>query len=614
MDNRAKERGGDEDEKLAQNLARFEQLMLSASSHASAGRNAPKSNSAITKKKRQSIGAMELEALDEGRAALFARSSPSAAQSKAALSEEAAAETLALQFSQSGVLDADQFMRDGFAFASAREAATFLLDQRHDAALALLTSQARACCAAILDVRVKTTILALYVANAMGGSRCAASTPSSDDFLPPSLRLSSLSKQEQTSLSNFQLLNDKSHNDERKAGMIHIGRLSHGMAVPRALLFKFLADRCQLPSELHYCRSKQEQFLEAVNDDIEKEEEEKQEEEYLWNVVQMGDEGSGEGEGEKMVVDLMHAPSKFYPIDTDEARRYIFMGCKSDSQQSYSPPSSSSPSPALQEGATSISSEKVPLSLVSPSFSGEGADDGRWMLPRPFASCPVVLCERFGSGGGGGSVWRANIAGFICAVKVTDLRPLTKAAKQRVTEEIMLLRKLHHPNIVTYLGEEKRGHELRIFLEAIPRCLFQTIQDIKKGKRAFFRLKEIITCIMSISQALIYLHSREQPIVHGDIKSKNILIELRETEAETTRSSSPKERRNIIRSAKLCDFGSSRVLVANKGAMTNARTTNALTAPRIGTTRYSHLVFLSFCRFLLLLSVVQFSSFPLKMK
>ncbi|KAL6078986.1 copper transport protein ctr1 [Balamuthia mandrillaris] len=449
------------------------------------------------------------------------------------------------------------------------------------------TSQARACCAAILDVRVKTTILALYVANAMGGSRCAASTPSSDDFLPPSLRLSSLSKQEQTSLSNFQLLNDKSHNDERKAGMIHIGRLSHGMAVPRALLFKFLADRCQLPSELHYCRSKQEQFLEAVNDDIEKEEEEKQEEEYLWNVVQMGDEGSGEGEGEKMVVDLMHAPSKFYPIDTDEARRYIFMGCKSDSQQSYSPPSSSSPSPALQEGATSISSEKVPLSLVSPSFSGEGADDGRWMLPRPFASCPVVLCERFGSGGGGGSVWRANIAGFICAVKVTDLRPLTKAAKQRVTEEIMLLRKLHHPNIVTYLGEEKRGHELRIFLEAIPRCLFQTIQDIKKGKRAFFRLKEIITCIMSISQALIYLHSREQPIVHGDIKSKNILIELRETEAETTRSSSPKERRNIIRSAKLCDFGSSRVLVANKGAMTNARTTNALTAPRIGTTRWA---------------------------
>lgn len=71
-----------------------------------------------------------------------------------------------------------------------------------------------------------------------------------------------------------------------------------------------------------------------------------------------------------------------------------------------------------------------------------------------------------------------------------------------------------------------------------------------------------IAFAIDIAEALVYLHSFAQPIIHRDLKCKNVLL------------SSDYE-------AKLSDFGTSREIAIDSNTMTSCVGTTALIAPEV---------------------------------
>lgn len=82
-------------------------------------------------------------------------------------------------------------------------------------------------------------------------------------------------------------------------------------------------------------------------------------------------------------------------------------------------------------------------------------------------------------------------------------------------------------------------------MELVPHSLYELIQQIKRHDRSPFTPDEIITCISHMAKGnpreicdkekaelgvlcagLMYLHGLPDKVIHRDIKSKNVLIEL----------------------------------------------------------------------------------------
>lgn len=97
------------------------------------------------------------------------------------------------------------------------------------------------------------------------------------------------------------------------------------------------------------------------------------------------------------------------------------------------------------------------------------------------------------------------------------------ADKKRVYDEIVLLRKLSHPNIVqaiaTWYDTDKK--EVVFITELVVASLKAYILRIKNTKP---KLKAIKGWCKAILKGLKYLHEHDPPIIHRDIKCDNIFI------------------------------------------------------------------------------------------
>lgn len=155
---------------------------------------------------------------------------------------------------------------------------------------------------------------------------------------------------------------------------------------------------------------------------------------------------------------------------------------------------------------------------------------------------------RIGSGSFGTVYLGMNaITGGIMAVKQVELHPLVEqeepanpiqadrnepkkdkndnAKVQRklveaLQHEMMLLKELHHENIVTYLGSSSDDNYLNIFLEYVPGGSLNTMLT----NYGPFEEPLIRNFTRQILIGLSYLHSKN--IIHRDIKGANILIDV----------------------------------------------------------------------------------------
>jgi mitogen-activated protein kinase kinase kinase len=151
-------------------------------------------------------------------------------------------------------------------------------------------------------------------------------------------------------------------------------------------------------------------------------------------------------------------------------------------------------------------------------LAGDSWDDSKWMKGALIGQ------------GSFGSVYLAlhAITGELLAVKQVETPSpgannandsKKKSMIEALKREIGLLRDLHHPNIVQYLGCSSSNDYLNIFLEYVPGGSVQTMLN------SYGALREplIRSFVRQIVTGLAYLHGRE--IIHRDIKGANILVD-----------------------------------------------------------------------------------------
>jgi serine/threonine protein kinase len=128
--------------------------------------------------------------------------------------------------------------------------------------------------------------------------------------------------------------------------------------------------------------------------------------------------------------------------------------------------------------------------------------------------------------------WRET---FVVAKVMNNMSVQMK--KELITREIETMTKMHHPNIVQFLGYIE--NPFIIILEYMPKGdLTNFIPKLYKSEK--------IKLAKDILRGLIYIHNRKPyPLIHRDIKTSNILL----TEAKT---------------AKIADFGLSKFYTIDK--------------------------------------------------
>jgi mitogen-activated protein kinase kinase kinase len=129
-----------------------------------------------------------------------------------------------------------------------------------------------------------------------------------------------------------------------------------------------------------------------------------------------------------------------------------------------------------------------------------------------------------------GQVWRAldRQTGQLMAVKEMILDARDKGDEKFRTSlqnEINFYRDLQHKNIVSYLGNDYVHNRLYIYLEYMPGG------SIAQVLSQFGPLEECLIARYAgdLVSGLNYLHTRDPPVLHRDIKGANILVGLHRT-------------------------------------------------------------------------------------
>lgn len=89
-------------------------------------------------------------------------------------------------------------------------------------------------------------------------------------------------------------------------------------------------------------------------------------------------------------------------------------------------------------------------------------------------------------------------------------------------KEIGIMRKLRHPNVLLFMGACYSHERLAIVTEFLPRgSLFKILH--KSNKQLDIRRR--LRMALDVARGMNYLHRRNPPIVHMDLKSSNLLVD-----------------------------------------------------------------------------------------
>jgi len=140
------------------------------------------------------------------------------------------------------------------------------------------------------------------------------------------------------------------------------------------------------------------------------------------------------------------------------------------------------------------------------------------IFPKSFRIPSVELRRQdYIAGGGFADVWRGTYKGRSVALKISKLPPTTET-RQIFFKDAVCWKYLSHPYIVQFLGVEDNPSALCLVSEWMENG---TVGEyLQKNPHA-----ERLPLLLDIAKGLQYLHSDAICIIHGDLKSLNILID-----------------------------------------------------------------------------------------
>jgi len=164
--------------------------------------------------------------------------------------------------------------------------------------------------------------------------------------------------------------------------------------------------------------------------------------------------------------------------------------------------------------------------------------------------------------------------GLPVAVKEFKHTPSSMCGKMRTNleRELTILKSIHHPNLVEFVGAAGRGEDCKLLL-VFGLCwgdtLFDLAHNLEEWTLAVNQKWKIAT---DVSCGMEYLHSLQPPIIHRDLKSLNLLLQDEVLSEDD------------VPQVKISDFGLARMMDLSGGrCMTKCAGTCQWMAPEVFT-------------------------------
>ncbi|XP_055811589.1 serine/threonine-protein kinase STY46-like isoform X3 [Solanum dulcamara] len=158
--------------------------------------------------------------------------------------------------------------------------------------------------------------------------------------------------------------------------------------------------------------------------------------------------------------------------------------------------------------------------------------------------------------GSTGDLYKGSLHNQEVAIKVLKAECLNEDVQRDFAQEVYILRKVRHKNVVQFIGACTKPPRLCIITEFMSGG---SLYDFLHKKKGFFRLPALLKVAIDVSKGMSYLHQNN--IIHRDLKTANLLMDENQV-------------------VKVADFGVARVQVQS-GVMTAETGTYRWMAPEV---------------------------------